>query len=141
MQYANPWTSMNERSCVLKLEARGGSALLAGDIARKTELELLAQHGAALRADVLLVPHHGSGSSSSMPFLEAVSPEHAVFSVGYGNRYRHPHADVVSRYARIGSAVDRTDQRGAITVRLGGSVAVQSHRDVARRYWHVSAAQ
>ncbi|OGA19920.1 MAG: DNA internalization-related competence protein ComEC/Rec2 [Betaproteobacteria bacterium RIFCSPLOWO2_02_FULL_65_24] len=137
--YANPWTSINERSCVLRIEALGASALLAGDIGSKTELELLARHGAALKADVLLVPHHGSGSSSSSAFVEAVAPAHAVFSLGYGNRYRHPHPQVVARYAAAGSAIERSDQRGAITVRFARGVSVQSHRDEARRYWHARA--
>jgi competence protein ComEC len=125
---------------VLRIEAGGSSALLAGDIGRKSELGLTRRHGEALKAELLLVPHHGSRTSSSAPFVQAVQPRHAVFSVGYGNRFRHPHPEVVARYAGAGSTILRSDERGAITVRLGRGVSVRSHRDAQRRYWHPRAA-
>ena len=83
-------------SLVLRLVYREVSILLTGDIFSEAERALLAS-GAALDSDVLKVPHHGSDSSSTRDFLSAVSPAAAVISLGEGNLYGHPHANVVKR--------------------------------------------
>jgi competence protein ComEC len=129
----------NDESCVLKVTAAGGTAmLLTGDIERTAEREL-SRDGAA-RAEALLVPHHGSRSSSSAPFLAAARPRLAVASAGYRNRFGHPAAQVLERYTGAGAALWRTDRDGAVTVRLGaGGAAAHAERARRARYWHVPA--
>ncbi|MDH4172251.1 MAG: MBL fold metallo-hydrolase, partial [Betaproteobacteria bacterium] len=135
---ARPVRRRNEESCVLKVSAGEGAMLLTGDIERASELGL-AREG-AVRATALLVPHHGSRSSSSAPFLEAASPRLAVASAGYRNRFGHPAAAVLERYAAAGVVLWRTDRDGAVTVRLGpGGAAAHAERARRARYWHVPA--
>ncbi len=128
----------NDRSCVIRVVAGAGSALLAADIERQAEGELLARSRDRLRSDVLLVPHHGSRSSSTPAFVDAVSPSVALVSVGWRNRFRQPSPLVEARYRESGASLLRTDVDGAIRVELparaGGMVAVRSHA-ARRRYW------
>jgi len=127
---------VNDRSCVLRIEANGGRVLLTGDIERRAERELLRRAPALLPADVLLVPHHGSASSSSQAFVEKVAPRHAVFAAGYGNRFGHPREDVLERYRRLGARLLRTDLGGALDLHVtGGRIAIEVERDRAPRYW------
>jgi competence protein ComEC len=93
--------------------------LLVGDAERAEEDWLLAHH-AELHADVLKVGHHGSSTSSSDEFLAAVHPALAVISVGAGNKYGHPSADVIRALALVGAEVLRTDEAGTIVVRSDG---------------------
>lgn len=129
----------NDESCVLKVSAASGaSMLLTGDIERAAELEVARDD--AVRATALLVPHHGSRSSSSAPFLAAARPRIAVASAGRRNRFGHPAAEVLERYAAAGAYVWRTDRDGAVTVRLGADgAAAQAERARRARYWHVPA--
>jgi beta-lactamase superfamily II metal-dependent hydrolase len=94
--------------------------LLVGDAERAEEDWLLA-HRAQLRADVLKVGHHGSSTSSSDEFLAAVHPALAVISVGAGNKYGHPSADVIHALAVVGAGVLRTDEVGTVVVRTDGT--------------------
>jgi competence protein ComEC len=111
--------------------------LLTGDIERASEALLIARSAQGVRADVLLVPHHGSKTSSSDEFLAAVGPSMAVIPAGYRNRFGHPDADVLARYAALPARVLRTDRDGAITVRLGAAgVSADTERERRRRYWH-----
>jgi len=127
----------NNRSCVLRIEASGGRALLTGDIERAAEHELLRSAPGLLRAEVLLVPHHGSATSSAPEFVKQVAPRYAVFTVGYRNRFGHPREDVLARYREAGSELLRTDAAGAIRLRFApGNLQVDAERDRARRYWH-----
>jgi competence protein ComEC len=99
---------------------------------------MLARDAAMLRAAILLVPHHGSKTSSTPPFIDAVAPSAALFSVGYRNRFRHPHEAVLERYAGRGVAIRRTDAEGALHVRLPADPAlplVIRGRNVPCRYW------
>jgi len=126
----------NDLSCVLRVSAGRHAMLLTGDLERAGESALVARGGEALRADVLLVPHHGSGTSSSPGFLAAVGPGLAVIPVGYRNRFSHPVAAVLERYAAIRTRVLRTDLDGAVTVRLGAAGAQASGERAQRpRYW------
>lgn len=140
-QYTNPYTSLNDRSCVLRIEAgereNRGSALLAGDIERFAERDLLRHAPASsLRSDLLLVPHHGSNTSSTPEFVQAVSPRYAAFSAGYRNRFGHPRAEVVARYEQQGSLVLRSDRAGQVSIVLGaGDSMVETYADSSRRYW------
>jgi len=132
----NPFLSGNDGSCVLRIQTASGSALLAGDIERASEQLLLAQQRERLKADVLLVPHHGSGTSSTAAFVAAVAPAQALFQVGYRNRFGHPRADVLRRYVEQGSNILRSDTHGAIRVRFAdGAISVEKRRETARRYW------
>ena len=129
----------NNQSCVLRVEAPGGRVLLTGDIERAAERELLMRSPALLPADALIVPHHGSATSSTPEFVKQVAPRHAVFAVGYRNRFGHPREDVLARYRDAGSELLRTDAAGAILLRFApGDVRVDGERDRARRYWHES---
>jgi competence protein ComEC len=133
--YDDPWLKSNSRSCVLRIDTRHGAVLLTGDIEERDE-RLLVAAGGPLAASTLLVPHHGSGTSSSEAFLGAVRPTHAVFTVGYRNRFGHPKEAVLARYAAAGASVWRTDRDGAVTVTLAaGGTAVARHREQWPRYW------
>lgn len=90
----------NDQSCVIKISSKFGTALLTGDISRQVEARLL-EDNAAIAADWLLVPHHGSASSSSAAFINAVRPNTAVITSGHNNRYRLPAAKVVDRYQKL----------------------------------------
>lgn len=127
----------NDLSCVLKISTPGTAALLTGDIEARTEAALLARHGTELAATVMLPPHHGSRSSSSPEFIAGVSPRLTLISAGYRNRFGHPAAEVVERYAAAGIEMHRTDAEGALTVRLGhNGVVTTSERTERHRYWH-----
>ena len=123
----------NAMSCVIRVQGSSGSALLSGDIEREQEAALVAAQGDALRSDVLLVPHHGSKTSSSAGFLDAVQPAVAVFQAGYRNRFNHPAPDVLERYRQRGIDVVDSPTCGAWRWRGGQGLC---QRDAARRYWH-----
>lgn len=107
----------NNRSCVLKVTANNRSALLPGDIEKESEYRLLNRYGKALKADILVVPHHGSRTSSTMRFIQTVDPEYGLLAVGYRNRYRFPVESVLKRYQKQGTNLLRTDHHGAILFR------------------------
>ena len=131
----------NNQSCVLRIESPGGRVLLTGDIERTAERELLRRAPALLSAEALLVPHHGSATSSTAEFVKQVAPRHAVFTVGYRNRFGHPREEVLARYREAGSELLRTDSGGAIQLRFSpGNLRVEAERDRARRYWHESSS-
>jgi competence protein ComEC len=121
----------NNQSCVLRVEAGGRAMLLTGDIERAAELALLR----IAQADVLLVPHHGSKTSSSAEFIAAVAPRWAVVPAGYRNRFHHPAREVLERYREAGVRVLRTDLDGAVTVTLRGEPEIAVQRAYAPRYW------
>ena len=136
-QYAMPGYGDNDRGCVVQVEAGGKRALLAADIERLSEMNL-AERGMLGPAEVLVVPHHGSKTSSTPEFLEAIGPKLAVIPVGHRNRYGHPHAQVLSRYRDAGIPVLRTDQDGALSIVLGAEgVRATAARTSEQRYWHV----
>jgi competence protein ComEC len=123
---------------VLRVDSAHGSALLTGDIEAITEMRLVGRAAAELHVDVLLVPHHGSRTSSIPAFVRAVAPTFAVVTNGYRNRFGHPRAEVVARYRAVGAQVLRTDLDGAIvfTFAAGGAVVPVASRREAMRYWH-----
>jgi len=133
----------NALSCVLQVQAAGVTLLLAGDIEAAQERRLVSLFGAeALRADVLLVPHHGSRTSSTDAFLDAVAPRAAIFQVGYRSRFGHPHPMVMQRYLDRGIEVLRTDHDGALMLRVApdGTLHWTRSRLTPPRYWRVNAA-
>lgn len=130
----------NALSCVLRVVAAGPqapSALLVGDIEAPQEQALVAR-GAMLRADLLLVPHHGSKTSSSPAWLEAVQPRTALVQAGYRNRFGHPAPDVLQRYRERNIRVVESARCGAATWASTAPDAVACERDTGRRYWQHS---
>lgn len=128
-------TRKNDRSCVLRVQGAAAAMLLTGDIERSAEAQLLAS-GAAVRSDVLLIPHHGSRTSSTAEFIAAAAPAWAIAAAGYRSRFGHPSPEVLARYRAAGARVARTDLDGAVHVRLGPSgVAVRTERALKPRYW------
>ncbi len=127
----------NQSSCVLRVEANGTSALLPGDIGRHVEARLARLPALEARADVLLVPHHGSDSSSSLDFIAAVRPSLGLVAVGHQNRFGLPKPIVLDRYQRYRVALLDTAHSGAIHLRLGpdGVQVRQRMRQDRRRYW------
>ena len=126
----------NAMSCVLRISNGRQSALLAGDIEQPQEARLVADAAAALRVDILLVPHHGSKTSSSRAFLEAVQPRIAIVQAGYRNRFGHPAAAVMERYSQQGVRVVQSPQCGAAWWRSAQPEALQCQRITAFRYWN-----
>ena len=127
----------NHFSCVLRIEAGRQRLLLTSDIEAADERAMLARNREELRADILLVPHHGSRTSSSPAFLEAVRPAEAIVSVGYRNRFGHPKAEVMDRYAALPARIWRTDRHGAVRVRLSWDIPeIHARRQQAWRYWY-----
>jgi competence protein ComEC len=128
----------NDLSCVLRVSGAHGVALLTGDVEAVSEMALVLDAPEALRADLLLAPHHGSRTSSTPAFVAAVAARDVVFTVGHRNRFGHPRADVVDRYVRRGAAAYRTDRLGALTFRFAapGPAPPLSERARAPRYWH-----
>jgi competence protein ComEC len=124
----------NALSCVLRVQGLQTSALLTGDIEAAQEAALVSREAARLRSVVLLVPHHGSRTSSTGAFIDAVGPQVAVFQAAYRSRFGHPAPDVVARYEARGVAVVRTDRCGAWIQKADGSRHCE--RESARRYWH-----
>ncbi|NOZ11054.1 MAG: DNA internalization-related competence protein ComEC/Rec2 [Gammaproteobacteria bacterium] len=126
----------NNASCVLRIEGRCGSILLTGDIEALTEQHLVNSYGKSLASDVLVAPHHGSRSSSTASFLEAVKPQWVLIPSGYRSRYGHPHPHVLTRYTRRGFGVLTSAKHGAIEVAWPGCrPKVMAYRQTHKRYW------
>ena len=127
----------NARSCTVKITAGKHAIFLAGDIEAAQEAQLLARSAdGELAADVLLAPHHGSGTSSTQAFLSAVHPTLAIFQVGHRNRYKHPKAQVYARYGEMGIARLRTDVAGAVVLEFGENIKVSWYRTQHARYYY-----
>ena len=126
----------NNASCVLLIKSRHGNVLLTGDIESAAEKKLISRWGNALHATVLVVPHHGSKTSSTQAFIDTVDPQFALFPFGYKNRYRHPNQQVVQRYRAHGSRLLDSPAQGAISIKLRRQgIDVSSYRQDQQRYW------
>jgi competence protein ComEC len=123
---------------VLRVSSEYGSVLLPGDAERKVEKRLLTQYGKQLASDVLIVPHHGSNTSSSSSFIDAVNPSVAVFSAGYKNRYKLPNKKVLNRYVLKNVQLVETSKSGAITIQFakGSELDIIRYRQNAAKYWN-----
>ncbi len=126
----------NAMSCVLRVSNGARTALLAGDIEAPQELLLAAAVPGSLKADFLLVPHHGSKTSSSPAFLEAVQPQLALAQAGYRNRFGHPVAGVAARYEERGIRLVRSSECGAAGWQSMNPAQISCQRDLGQRYWH-----
>ena len=128
--------SKNNRGCVLRISTGNEHILLTADIEKESERQLLMEHADKLVATVLVVPHHGSKTSSTDEFVAAIHPKYAAFTVGYLNRFGHPKQEVVQRYAQSGSELLRSDEDGAILVDMSAQgLQVERYRKTHRRYW------
>ena len=125
----------NAMSCVLRVGTAQRSALLTGDIERDQEAQLVTAFGERLRSDVLIVPHHGSRTSSTAAFLDTVRPRVAVFQAGYRNRFGHPAPDVLERYRERGIEMFVSPRCGAWRWDSAGPQNGVCQRDAVRRYW------
>ena len=110
----------NNHSMVIKVAMGACGILFPGDIEMTAEDRLVACCRQQLASQVLVAPHHGSRTSSSKAFLEAVHPDRIVVSVGWRNRFGFPHAAVLKRYRTLGSRIYRTDDHGAVVLRTDG---------------------
>lgn len=124
--------------------------MLVGDIEKPVELAFVEQQKTgqdliALKSDVMIAPHHGSKTSSSVEFVNAVQPKLTIFTVGYLNRFRHPGPEIVNRYEDAQSNMLRSDYHGAVTLDFvansaanstEGNIQAVSWRKQNRRYWH-----
>ncbi|MDE1982632.1 MAG: competence protein ComEC, partial [Betaproteobacteria bacterium] len=132
----------NDRGCVLRVMAEGWRLLLPADIEALSERELLARDPEGLAADLLVAPHHGSRTSSTAAFLDAVAPRWAIFTVGYRNHFGHPKPDVVARYDERRIASLRTDQTGAVTVAVENRrLSLSTARGRFPHYWEAPSAE
>jgi competence protein ComEC len=133
----------NNASCVVRIESAGGHvALLTGDIEAAVEDRLVAEQAAALRTDVLVVPHHGSLTSSTAAFVAAAGAGTVLYPVGYRNRYHFPRPEIVARYRATGARQYDTASHGAVRVSLpadGHDLQTTAWRCVSARYWRPGA--
>jgi competence protein ComEC len=127
--------SDNSTSCVLSIRSRAGSALISGDIEADAEAMLIAQ--GLEHFDVVVVPHHGSLTSSTLPFVEALRPGFALVSAGYRNRWGFPRSAALQRWRAVGARTFTTSDSGAIEIALAAGKAPQVHeyRRIRARYW------
>lgn len=126
----------NEASCVLRVETAHGAFLLTGDIGDVVERMLVQREGAALRAEVVLAPHHGSAGSSDPRLISATGARLVLVSSGHDNHFGHPRQDVVQRWERAGAEVLGTADSGAIRVWAGrNGLAVRERRAFRARPW------
>ncbi len=136
--YENTSLTDNNRSCVVKITSQFGSILLTGDIEELAETSLLETNKNALASDVLVAPHHGSKTSSSVGFVQAVGAKHIIFTVGYLNRFKHPKPMIEKRYENSGAWLYRSDYNGALLIDFTRktNVQIQAWRQAQPRYWH-----
>ncbi|MBP2641870.1 MAG: ComEC family competence protein [Firmicutes bacterium] len=113
-------SDLNNNSIVLRLTFGKFSMLFAGDAEQVEETQILKKYSREMKSTVLKVGHHGSRTSSSLPFLAAVAPEAAVISVGLNNDYHHPHPSILKRYEKQKTTVFRTDLHGTVTIAING---------------------
>ncbi len=129
------FTRPNAVSCVLRISNGRATALLAGDIERLQEAALVARTPDLLHADVLLAPHHGSKTSSSAPFLDAVRPRIALVQAGYRNRFGHPASEVLDRYTQRDVRLVENTRCGAAHWSSARPADVRCERERRARYW------
>ncbi len=125
----------NDGSCVVQLSHGGMSVLLPGDIEVAREARMLAKPS-KLRADVLVAPHHGSLTSSSSAFIDAVSPSWALFAAGAGNRYGFPKKEIVARYQSRGINTLSSATEGQISFYFDGPPVVKTYRRDLAPFWY-----
>jgi competence protein ComEC len=144
--YESPQKS-NAMSCVLRISTAKHSVLLVGDLEQQQEQRLVDElptktinlKSDILKSTVLLVPHHGSKTSSSAEFLDAVQPQLAIVQAGYRNRFGHPAVSVMERYSERHIKVIDTAHCGAMSWSSAFPNETRCQREVAKSYWHHQA--
>ena len=132
----------NDHSCVLKLEKDGHSILFAGDIEKSSEAQILALYkdSSILQSTILIAPHHGSRTSSSPEFVNAVMPRFVVFTSGNNNRWGFPAQEVVARYKSINASIFISGQQGRIRIIMKpNDIAVSTFREDEFKRWYFKA--
>jgi competence protein ComEC len=124
----------NDDSCVLLISDGKHKVLLTGDITKKVEQQLLLLYP-TLTADVLLVPHHGSKTSSSTAFIKQLSPDIALVSAGFLNRWNMPVTSVIERYRQQGIQLINSSEKGQVVLTFADEIKVESYRDDLRPFW------
>ena len=129
--------SDNNASCVLKVSNARFCVLLTGDIEAPAERALVHTQVSALDCDLLSAPHHGSETSSTQAFVDALSASHVFVSIGYANRWGFPRPQVVERWRRSGALLFDTASMGAISARIDrdGEILLRLHRCERQRFW------
>ncbi len=131
------FASDNDNSCVLRIQSKQGSVLLVSDIEAAAESWLVETYDHELKSDILLAPHHGSKTSSSLSFLKAVQPKYVLISAGYKSQFGHPHPISLQRYQQIGALWWNTADKGALMLsELENGWDIQSWRDENGKYWN-----
>jgi len=133
--------SKNNLSCVLKVSNKSHSVLLSGDIEKQTEKQLIKRYRKQLKSTILVAPHHGSNTSSTTEFINAVDANIVLFPTGYLNRYHFPNKQVIQRYQQSGLTRYNTADDGAILMHLKQQKPPQliTWRDAARKVWTTAA--
>jgi competence protein ComEC len=131
------FVSENDNSCVLKIQSKHGAVLLTGDIEALAEFWLVKAYGEELKANILVAPHHGSKTSSTIDFLQTVQPDYVLIPAGYRNQFGHPHKDVLARYRQVNALWLNNADSGAIAVNVENNVfAVRGMRETESKYWN-----
>lgn len=126
----------NDNSCVLRIKTGKNAILLTGDIESVAENWLIENMPEKLPANVLVAPHHGSKTSSSLPFLNAIKPKIVLIPAGYRNQFNHPSKEVVARYNSLNTQVFTSANDGTLKVKLNSNgVTIESLRETAGKYW------
>ncbi|MFB3047230.1 MAG: ComEC/Rec2 family competence protein, partial [Acidiferrobacterales bacterium] len=126
----------NNASCLLAVSSDYGSILLPGDIEEAAEAVLVQSESLSSPTTILVAPHHGSRTSSTEGFVEAVQPQLVLFAVGYRNQFGHPNPRVRERYLQYGAQTYDSPTHGAIEVELGVTgTQVSPYREQTKRYW------
>ena len=135
----------NNNSCVLQVSDGVNRVLLTGDISKAVEQKLIVENRQSmieknvdnLHADILIAPHHGSNTSSSLAFIKQVNPQWVVFSAGYKNRWRFPVEQVVQRYQQLGIKHLTTANTGFIRFNVQNHhIEVKTYREDLAAYWY-----
>lgn len=129
----------NDRSCVLKIWNDHHQLLLTADAEKFAEKRMIFSQNNHLLSEVLLIPHHGSKTSSTLAFIKAVNPRLAVVNAGYQNRFGFPKPAIMKRYQALGIPVLNTAEQGAITIRFPAGQApyrIVSERMDKAKFWH-----
>jgi competence protein ComEC len=128
----------NNSSCVLKITAGKTSILLTGDIEKSAEDYLVTHAATLLPATILVAPHHGSKTSSSLNFIDLINPQYVLFPIGYLNRYHFPNNSVIKRYQTIHAQLLNTANSGAIVMHISakaGVVKILQARQTLKKIW------
>ena len=125
----------NNASCVLKVSTDKFSVLLSADIEKKAEKQLIKYQKEKLNSDILISPHHGSKTSSTQAFLDAVSPSTVIVSSGFKNRFNHPAQQIVDRYKANNIKLINSNCAGQIVVELGDEIRINEYRKDHARYY------